>query len=167
MPDYDLSDPTEVKLTIHGSVIDEAYTQTMMVHTDLPLEDVLALDRVQKKMPISKEAVARLRRAHLIEGRSPNLHVSSIVAAATDAMAAYVRPRAQSDEFYAKLVTDYLAGTGGATRQEINDLLWDKLSDALNDRQKRDKIKNLLSKMRGNGQIRNAGSQQQPRWELV
>ena len=54
MPDYDLSDPSEVKLTIHGAVIDEAYTRLMMVRTDLSLEDVLALDRVQKKVPISK-----------------------------------------------------------------------------------------------------------------
>lgn len=167
MPDYDLSDPTEVKLTIHGAVIDEAYTQTMMVHTDLPLEDVLALDRVQKKMPISKDAIARLRRAHLIEGRSPHLHVSSVVAAATDKMAAYVRTRAQSDEFYAKLVMDYLAGAGGASRQDINDLLWDKLSDALDDRQKRNKVMNLLTKMRRNGQIRNAGTRSQPRWMLA
>ena len=167
MPDYDLSDPTEVKLTIHGAVIDEAYTQLMMVRTDLPLEDVLALDRVQKKMPVTKEAVARLRRAHLIEGRSPNLHVSSVVAAATDTMAAYVRTRAQSDDFYAKLVMDYLTVAGEASRQDINELLWDKLSDALGDSQKRNKVMNLLTKMRRNGQIRNAGTRSQPRWMLA
>lgn len=167
MPDYDLSDPTEVKLTIHGAVIDEAYTQLMMVRTDLPLEDVLALDRVQKKMPVTKEAVARLRRAHLIEGRSPNLHVSSVVAAATDTMAAYVRTRAQSDDFYAKLVMDYLTVAGEASRQDINELLWDKLSDALDDSQKRNKVMNLLTKMRRNGQIRNAGTRSQPRWMLA
>ena len=167
MPDYDLSEPTEVKLTIHGAVIDEAFSQQMMVRSDLPLDDVLALDRVQKRLPINKEAAGRLRRAHLIEGRSPNLHVSSVVATATDTMAEYVRTRAQSDEFYAKLVVDYLAVAGGASRQDINDLLWDKLSDALNDKQKRDKVKNLLSKMRGNGQVRNVGSTQRPRWELV
>lgn len=167
MPDYDLSDPSEVKLTIHGAVIDEAYTQLMMVRTDLPLEDVLALDRVQKTMPISKDAAARLRRAHLIEGRSPNLHVSSAVAAAAATKADYIRTRAQSDTHYAKLITDYLTQFGGASRQEINDLLWDKLSDALDDEQKRNKITNLLAKMRRAGQIRNAGSTQKPRWVLV
>lgn len=114
LPDYDLSEDGAVKVTIYGAVIDTNYSEQLMQHTDLPLEDVLALDRVQKKMPISKEAVARLRRAHLIEGRSPNLHVSSVVAAATDTMAQYVRTRAQSNEFYAKLVMDYLAGVGEA-----------------------------------------------------
>lgn len=118
-------------------------------------------------MPISKEAVARLRRAHLIEGRSPNLHVSSVVAAATDTMAAYVRTRAQSDEFYAKLVTDYLAVAGEASRQDINELLWDKLSDALDDGQKKNKVMNLLAKMRGSWQIRNAGSRSKPRWVVT
>lgn len=166
MPDYNLSEPTEVKLTIHGAVIDEAFSQQMMVRSDLPLEDVLALDRVQKGMPISKEAVARLRRAHLIEGRSPKLHVSSVVAAAAETAAAYVRTRAQSDEFYAKLVLDYLTVAGEASRQDINDLLWEKLSDALDDKQKQGKVMNLLTKMRQGGQIRNAGTRAQSRWIL-
>lgn len=166
MPDYDLSEPSEVKLTIHGAVIDEAFSQQMMVHSDLPLEDVLALDRVQKGMPISREAVTRLRRAHLIEGRSPKLHVSSAVAAAAETAAAYVRTRAQSDDFYAKLVLDYLAVAGEASRQDINDLLWDKLSDALNDKQKQGKVMNLLTKMRRSGQIHNAGTRARSRWVL-
>ncbi len=167
LPDYDLGNPHEVKLTIYGAAIDTNYSEQLMQHADLPLEDVLALDRVQKKMRISKEAAARLRRAHLIEGRSPHLHVSSVVAAATDTMAEYVRTRAQSDDFYAKLVLDYLSGTGGASRQNINELLWDKLSDALDDTQKRNKITNLLAKMRRNGRIHNSGSTQRPLWKLV
>ncbi|WOP19544.1 RNA-binding domain-containing protein [Raineyella sp. LH-20] len=167
LPDYDLNEVGAVKLTIYGAVIDTNYSEQLMQHEDLPLEDVLALDRVQKKLRITKEAAARLKRTHLIEGRSPHLHVSSVVAAATDTMAEYLRTRGQSDDFYAKLVVDYLAGVGGASRQNINELLWDKLSDALDDKQKRNKIRNLLSKMRRGRQIRNAGSQQKPRWELV
>lgn len=167
LPDYDLEEVGAVKLTIYGAAIDTNYSEQLMQHADLPLEDVLALDRVQKKLRITKEAAARLKRAHLVEGRSPHLHVSSVVAAATDAMAEYVRTRGQSDEFYAKLVVDYLTGAGGASRQDINGLLWDKLSDALTDDQKRSKITNLLTKMRKAGQIHNVSSQQQPRWELV
>lgn len=167
LPDYDLSESGAVRLTIYGAVIDTNYSEQLMQHADLPLEDVLALDRVQKKLRISKEAAARLKRAHLVEGRSPRLHVSSVVAAATDTMADYVRTRGQSDEFYAKLIVDYLAGKGSASRQDINGLLWDKLSDALTDEQKRSKITNLLTKMRKAGQIHNVSSQQHPRWELV
>lgn len=40
----------------------------------------MALDRVQKKLPILNDAAIRLRKAGLIEGRKPNLHVSALVA---------------------------------------------------------------------------------------
>lgn len=49
LPDYDLDNPSEVKLTIYGRVVDEAYTRLLMRDGDLPFEDVLALDRVQKR----------------------------------------------------------------------------------------------------------------------
>lgn len=167
MPDYDLSEPNAVKLTIHGRVVDPAYSRLLIQKTDLPLADVLALDRVQKKLVVPDEAVARLRRAGLIEGRKPNLHVSASVAKATASMADYIRTRAQDDEFYSKLITDYLAKSGEATRAEINKLLLSKLSEALTDEQKDHKIANLLTNLRRRGRIRNAGSRGQPRWVLA
>ena len=69
MPDYDLSEPSEVKLTIHGAVIDEAYTRLMMVRTDLSLEDVLALDRVQRdSRPLMKPLCDFARRSSSKDG---------------------------------------------------------------------------------------------------
>lgn len=108
---------------------------------------MLALDRVQKQLPIPDEAATRLRRAGLIEGRKPNFHVSAQVAAATDQKADYIRTRAQDDEFYGKLLTDYLQRYGSATRAEINKLLLPKLSEALSDAQKYVKVSNLLTKL--------------------
>lgn len=61
---------------------------------------------------------------------------------------------------------DYLAVAGEATRRDINDLLWDKLSDALDDKQKQNKVMNLLTKMRRSGQIRNAGTRARSQWVL-
>lgn len=167
LPDYDLSGPNAVALTIYGAVIDDNYTEQLMKNSDLPLGDVLALDRVQKNLPVSGEAAARLKRAHLVEGRRPRLHVSSVVAAASDTRAEYIRTRAQSDAHYAKLIVDYLSQFGEASRQDLNDLLWDKLSDALDDGQKRNKVMNLLTKLRTSGQIANAGSRSKPRWLLT
>ena len=83
MPDYDLTEPTSVRMTIYGSVVDPAYSQLLIQKTDLPLEDILALDRIQKQLPVADEAVRRLRRNGLIEGRKPNLHVSAFVAKTT------------------------------------------------------------------------------------
>lgn len=167
LPDYDLSEPGEVKLTISGAVIDEAYSRLLMVRTDLPLEDVLALDRVQKRLPITEDAVARLRKAKLIEGRRPHLHVSATVAAMTERKADYIRTRAQDDAHFAQLIIDYLSQYGGASRKEIDALLGKYLPDVLDATQQRSKVTNLLSKMRRDGRIHNVGTQQKPRWELV
>jgi ATP-dependent DNA helicase RecG len=167
MPDYDLSAPAAVKLFIYGGVVDPAYSRLLMQKTDLPLADVLALDRVQKKLLIPDTVAAGLRRAGLIEGRKPNYHVSAQVAAAADGKAAYIRTRAQDDEFYAKLLIDYLAKFGQADRSEINKLLLDKLSDALTAQQRYTKVSNLLGKLRRRGAIENTGSDSAPAWRLA
>lgn len=167
MPDYDLSDPTEVKLTIHGAVIDEAYTRLMMVRTDLPLEDVLALDRVQKRLPITDEAAMRLRKAKLIEGRKPRLHVSANIAAITGRRADYIHTKAQDDAHLSRLVLDYLKQFGSASRHDLDELLAKYLAEDLTPQQRRDKVSNLLRKLRKEGQIKNSGTRPQPCWELV
>src|SRR5574340_39379 len=167
LPDYDLSEPGAVKMTVYGGVVDPAYSRLLIQKTDLPLADVLALDRVQKKLPIPDEAATRLKRMQLIEGRKPNFHVSAAVAEVTANKADYIRTRAQDDEFYAKLLTDYLEKFGQASRVEVNKLLLDKLSDALDETQKITKIGNLLTKLRRRGVIVNKGSDHVPRWVLA
>jgi ATP-dependent DNA helicase RecG len=166
MPDYDLSDPMAVKLTVHGSVVDPAYSRLLIQKTDLPLFEILALDRVQKKLPISAEMIKKLRRDGLIEGRKPNVHVSAAVAKATANKVDYIKTRAQDDDFYCKLITDYLHKFGEASRGEINDLLLNKLSEPLSPEQKRKKVSNLLSRLRSAGIISNKGSRSKPKWLL-
>lgn len=167
LPDYDMSEGCIVKMTIHGRVVDEAYSRLLIKKTDLSLLDILALDRVQKNLPLGDDEIQRLRRSGLIEGRKPNLHVSASVAAATDNKAAYIRTRAQDDAHYAKLIMDYLQTFGQASRHEINTLLKKHLSDALNDYQKGRKIGNLLTKLRRAGRIYNAGSDKKPTWKIA
>tara|TARA_B100000678_G_scaffold261048_1_gene242300 strand:+ start:262 stop:1905 length:1644 start_codon:yes stop_codon:yes gene_type:complete len=167
LPDFDLQSDDMVRLTIHGRVVDPAYSRLLMQRTGLDLVDVLALDRVQKGLPITDDAIKHLRRNKLIEGRKPNFHVSAQVAAATSTMADYVRTRAQDDEFYAKLLVDYLAGAGTASRKDINQLLLDKLSDALTTEQKLKKVANLLTKLRRHGVIVNTGPRAAPQWQLA
>ena len=166
MPDYDLSEPHAVKMTIYGSVVDPAYSRMLIRKTDLSLDEILALDRVQKRLPLSDPMIKRLRRNGLIEGRKPNFHVSASVAGATASKADYIRTRAQDDDYYAKLIVDYLSKFGGASRKEIDDLLLDKLSSALSQVQKKNKIGNIISKLRIGGVIHNAGSRAAPEWRL-
>jgi ATP-dependent DNA helicase RecG len=166
MPDYEL-DESAVRMTIYGSVVDPAYSRLLMQKTDLPLDEILALDRVQKRLPLTDTMIKRLRRDKLIEGRKPNFHVSASVANATASKVNYIRTRAQDDDYYAKLITDYLSKFEGASRKDIDALLLDKLSSALNEEQKNSKIGNLLSKLRMNGVIHNAGTKGAPEWRLV
>lgn len=167
LPDYDLTVPGEFKLTIPGAVIDESYSRLLMVRTDLPLSDVLALDRVQKGLPISAASAARLRKAKLIEGRVPHRRVSEAIAGATGHLADYVRTRPQTDAHYATLIRDFLERGGSATRADIDALITPLLPDVLEAEQKQNKISNLLTKMRREGSIQNTGSRTKPRWELV
>ncbi|MDR2373823.1 MAG: putative DNA binding domain-containing protein [Bifidobacteriaceae bacterium] len=167
MPDYDLAEPTQVRLTIHGSVADEAYTNLLMARTDLPLIDVLALDRVQKGLPIPEAAVKRLRQQKLIEGRRPHLRVAPMVADATATRAGHIHARGQDDLHYLRLIVDYLTQFGSATRKDIDDLLRGKLSDTLTPAEKTRKVANLLTKLRRDGHIRNAGTRTSPLWLLA
>jgi len=45
--------------------------------------------------------------------------------------------------------------------------LWNRLSDSLNEEQKSNKISDLITKMRGNGQIMNQGSRKIPEWTIA
>lgn len=53
------------------------------------------------------------------------------------------------------------------SRQEINALLLPKLSDALTEDQKTNKLNNLLTKMRRSGAIENLGSDKGSRWVIA
>jgi ATP-dependent DNA helicase RecG len=167
LPDYDLSDPSAVKMTLYGKIVDPAYSRLLIQKSGLSLPDIQALDRIQKHLSVDADAVERLRKARLIEGRKPNLHIAATIAEITGNKASYIRTRAQDDTFYAKLILDYLAKFGSASRMEINELLKSKLSDSLSERQKESKINNLLSNMRIDGKIRNTSSRKASRWEVA
>ena len=167
MPDYDLSDPYSVKMTVYGGLVDPAYSRLLIQKTDLSLEKILALDRVQKRLPLNDDVIKKLRRDGLIEGRKPNFHVSASVAKVTASKADYIKMRAQDDDYYCKLITDYLKEFGQASRSEIDKLLEKKLSDALDAAQKSNKVANILTKLRRRGTIVNKGSKKSPVWQLV
>jgi ATP-dependent DNA helicase RecG len=167
MPDFDLSESNAVKLRIHGKIVDPAYSRMLIQKTNLPLDQILALDRVQKRLPLSDDMIKRLRRQGLIEGRKPHLHVSATVAKVTASKADYIKTRAQDDDYYCKLITDYLKKFNKASRGEIDKLLLDKLSNVLDNEQKKKKIANLLTKLRRSGKIQNEGSKKTPQWKIA
>lgn len=153
MPDFDLSNPNEVKVVLSNKVLDERYTRMLLARADLDLWDVIALDKVQKGKPLSDDEFKSVKSKQLIEGRRPNLFVSAEVAVATDDKESYIRNRAFDKEYYKDLVLAYVREFGEATRSQIDRLLKDKLSDVLDDKQKKKSVTNLLQEMKGEGTI--------------
>jgi ATP-dependent DNA helicase RecG len=147
MPDYDLSDPQRVRVRIHGKILDERFTRILMARSDLDLTDVIALDKVQKRKEIDETAFRSLKRKGLIEGRRPKLHISATVAAVTGQETEYLHMKGFDKDDCKRKVLDYLRQFASANRKKIERLLWDKLSDALDDEQKRNFVRNLLQEM--------------------
>jgi len=168
LPEYDFSDPNRVSLKIYGRIIDENYTRLLIERADLDLKTTLLLDMVQKQQLIPREAFAFLKKNHLIEGRYPNIYIASQVADITGDHSSYVKYRAFDDKYYKDMIILYIEKKGAASRQEINDLLIDKISDVLDEKQKLNKIRNLLYAMsKKDRKIKNAGSAKKPSWILV
>ena len=119
----------------------------LIERTELKLRDVIALDKTQKKQLLTDEEFKRLKAQRLIEGRRPNLYVSADIAAVTGEKASYIRHRAFDKDHYKKMILSYLEKLHDAKREDIDKLLMDKLSDALDGQQKRRRIGNLLFEM--------------------
>lgn len=164
LPDYLLSETQKVALQIYGHSIDENYSKLLMERKDLPLSHVVLLDRVQKKLPILDAAAALLKKDGLIEGRKPNYFVAASVAAITDNKASYIKNKAFDDDHYKKMIEAYIDKYTSATRRELEELILDKLSDTLSEKQKRNKVGNLISSLRIKGVIENKGKLSKPIW---
>jgi len=167
MPDYDLDEEGVVRVTIPGRVIDENYTRMLVKRKELTLTDVIALDKVQKGHPITPEERTILRKKKLIEGRYPNLYVSESVAAEIDTKADYIRKRPFDRAHFKSMVVAYLRTYHEARLAEVEDLLLDKVSDALNEDQRRHFIKDLLQEMRKEGTIKTIGKTKGAKWVLT
>lgn len=155
-----------VRLTLYGAQIDENYTELLMQRTDLALDDIFALDRVQKGLPIPSDAVKRLRQAKLIEGRVPRLHISASLASATGRTAEYMRVREIDDEHFMALLVEYIGKFEPVKRSDLNDFLWDKLHSSLSDSQKDNKVKHLLRKLKDRQQIEVVGEKRGAQWQI-
>jgi ATP-dependent DNA helicase RecG len=145
LPDYDFSEPQQVRLQVYGQVIDTNYTQLLMDRSDLALEHVLWLDRVQKKLPINDTQALELRRAKLLEGRKPNYFVSAKIADLTNQRAQYTRTQGLDEDYYRRLVMKHIQQFNLVPSKEIRQLLLSKLPDHLSATQKATKIRNLLT----------------------
>ncbi len=168
MPDYDLSSGAEVRVTVYGKTLNDAYMHILFNHPELPLETVFLLDCVQKGIGIDKKAADYLRKQKMIEGRYPNIYPSADVSQVTQDEAQYIHNKAFDDQYYKDLIVSYLKTYKSASKSQIRELLWEKLPAVLTDPQKESKVGNLLTALRKNGVIEtNSKNQQKSKWVLV
>ncbi len=169
LPDYILSEPQKVVLQIFGHSIDENYTKLLIERKDLQLDLVVLLDKVQKKRDITTNAARLLKKEKLIEGRKPNYFVAASVAEVTDDKAAYIKNKAFDKVYYKDLVVKLIKKYSTASREDIDSLIMEKLSNTLSEKQKRTKIRNLLYEMskKDNTIYNNSNSTNKPEWKLV
>lgn len=167
LPEYEIdSVHKRVTVRIFGKLLDEKYTHALIARPELTLQEVLLLDRVQKKKPLLPEDIRHLRAHKLVEGRAPHFHISATVADMTGQQAAYIRNRGFNDEYYMDLILDLLRRFNQASRQQLDELLLDKLPERLSAAQRKRKVSYLLTKLRAAGRIHNFGSDTAPAWRL-
>lgn len=167
LPDYDLSEYNVVKVTVYGKVLDENYTNILFQNPDMDLRIVYLLDRVQKGEHIDRKDANKLRKMNLIEGKMPNLYISANIAERLDQKAQYIKNKGFDDQYYKKLIVNYLETWGKGKKSDFVALLSDKLPDGLSSEQKSSKVRNLLQSLRREGIITvDSTNQQKSSWTL-
>ena len=166
MPAYDLSG-NRVQLTLTGKVLDMDYARMLARDGGLALQDIMALDKVQRRQALNGDEERRLKSRGLIEGRKPNYFIAKSLAQQTGEKARYSKNLAFDKQYYLDLICKAVKEHGSLARKDIDELLWNKLPDWMDDKQRKAKVGNLLTELRRNGKITNMGSDGQPSWALL
>jgi len=165
MPDYDLSG-SKVKAVITGKILDLEYARVLARHPDLTIEEIMVLDKVQKKMDLTDEEINKLKNKKLIEGRKPNFIISEQVALKTKQVGSYLKTKGFDNDYYKKLVYEFIKKSiSGVSKNELRDLLLSKLPEILTDKQKETKLSSILTDLKKNKKIENTGSDAKSNWK--
>jgi len=167
LPDYDLVKSGTVTVNLNGRILDERYTRLLLERTDLDLEQVMLLDRVQKGIRIKKAEHRSLKSAGLVTGRYPKLMVANVIAKATDTIGVHIRERGFDNRYYRDMVLKVVREYGPVSRKEIDEVLLPTLPNRLNFKQKRNKVRNLIQRLRISGKIVNQGTRNRPAWTFL
>lgn len=166
MPDYDLTGG-KVKVCISGKVLDIDYARLLAKNKDLTLEEIIMLDKVQKKQQLTTFEEKRLKSKKLIEGRKPNYYIGLKVAQKTGQKASYSKNKAFDKQYYLDLIVKSIKQHKSLSRKDVDELLWKKLPEWMDDKQRKIKINNLLSELRKDKKIRNEGTFKESKWVLI
>ena len=158
LPEYDLSDH-KVKVTITGKVLDSNYARKLAEDKTLSLFETMILDKVQKNKKLTNEEYKLLKSKNLIEGKRNNYFISSTIAEITNQKPDYMKLRGINDDYCKKIIIDYIKKFKTAKKADLEEILLEKLGDSMTDIQKKNKIKNILQKLRRDGVIEPHGKE--------
>ncbi len=155
LPDFDFED-NKVKVTIIGKILDENFARILIRNTELKLEEIILLDKVQKKKDITENEFKHLKKCKYIEGRKPNIYLSYEVVESVnneDLKREYLANRSFDDTHFKEMILEYLRKFGKTKRNNIDTLIVPKLSAVLNENQKKKKVSNFLLALKNEGKI--------------
>lgn len=156
MPDYDIKG-NHVICSIEGRVLDENFANILVSNSSLSLSEIMLLDSIQKGQKVSHEVAGYLRKKGFIEGRYHNVFLSSKIIAPTKHIglkAAYIKNRSFDDDYFKKLIVDYIKEFGKSKRHDLYTLIENKLPEYLTNQQRYDKLTTLLSALKRKGILR-------------
>ena len=167
LPDYDFADG-KVKVTIIGKILDMDYARLLAQNPDLSLDDIIMLDKVQKKKinDLSEEEIKYLKKRKLIEGKRPNYFVAKKIAQITGYKAEYSKNKGFEKEQYFDWILKSIKEHGSMSRKDIDNLLWNMLPEWMEEGQKKNRIMNLLQELSRSGKIVNTGTRSESEWCL-
>ena len=166
LPDYNFED-NKVKVTITGKILDENFARILIQNSELTLNEIILLDKVQKNKEINEIEFKYLKKEKYIEGRKPNSFLSHKIIESTnneDLQAEYLANRSFDDAYFKDMIIEYLKKFGDTKRSTIENLLIPKLSAVLTDVKKKNKVANLLKSLKADGKITTAPGYY---WRLV
>ncbi len=156
LPDYDLT-RERVRVKFTGKVLDQEYAKQLAQVDNLSLHDIMALDKLQKGQAISEDEAEALRKKSLIEGRKNSYMIGANIAKHTEQQAEYMQMRGLDDMHYQSLIIEYLKTFERGRLADFDKMLANKLPQVLNDKQRKNKVRNLLQKMRRDGLVVSEG----------
>ena len=156
MPTYNISDEQHTEVIIHGELINENYSRQLKKHIELTLDEVIALDKVQKRLPVNDAEVQRLRDLKLVAGQASELQVAGN----------YTKI---SYKDYKQMILSLITQNGSATRDDIVNLIMPTLTPDEPIEKRLRKITNLVARLSKQEKfIKNtSNTDKYPVWKLV
>ena len=153
LPDYDLSKPNVVKVTLHGRIIDERYSRLLMEKEDLKLGQLFLIDQLQKGKDIGPKGHQLLEEFGFPIGRYPNISPMSVAAQAMPDQSTFIRYSDFSVEHYLEVIVDFVASKGPVSLEQIDQYMRDVLPSVWTNEDKKSEVRDFVQRLQQSNRI--------------